>query len=128
MDRIKRFVADQTGYPIERLTPETRLQSDLRRAGDDGEWFFDGFEREFAVEMSTLRYDEHFYPEESLAATLSVVVILSTSLVWPWLIPLWTVLLYLYHRRIRRREAEIQISDLAMSAELHQWTYDYSRT
>jgi hypothetical protein len=136
LDRIKWLISDQQGYPIERITLDTRLQSDTGMAGDDGCDFLLRFEREFAVDMSPLRYDEHFEPEglpftDGLVFALVLALMLGTSFVWPWLMVGWAVALYFsfyfYFRRNARTEhaGEISVSDLLRSAGSRRWTYEY---
>jgi hypothetical protein len=128
LERIKWLIADQQGFPAERITLDTRLQADTGMAGDDGYNFLKRFEEEFAVDMDTLRYDEHFEPEGlSLAVGFAFALMVGTSCAWPWLIPAWALALYFYFRRSSRTEhpGEIRVSDVLRSAEAHHWTYDY---
>jgi acyl carrier protein len=128
--RVQQFISEQIDYPYDRITPETRLQSDLGIDGDDGAEFLDRFQQEFVVDMSMLQYAQHFGPEGipfSLGFKFMLIFILIglTTALMPWLIPLWVALIYFRYRR-RPSMAEICVSDLIRSAELHCWTYDYA--
>ena len=131
-ERIKQLIAEQQCYPIECITLQTRLQSDTGMAGDDGNEFLVRFQDELSVDLSTLRYYEHFGPEGvpftaglQLAAVFAVIFISSSAV--PWLIPVWAAALYFYFRHTSRIEhpGEIRVSDLLRSAEAHRWTFGY---
>lgn len=129
LHRIGRLISEEIGYPFELITPDTRLQSDTGMAGDDGADFLDSFQGEFTVDMSSLRYSDHFEPEGiPLPIGLGFVFAVVTCVFVPWLIPLWAAHGYFLYRRARARTAEIRVADLLRSAELHRWSYDYSHS
>ena len=124
---IRKLIFAEIGYPIERITLDTRLQADTGMAGDDGADFLDRFQREFTVDMASLRYDEHFEPEGiPLFVGFGFVFAAATSAFLPWLIPIWAGIGYFLWQRARSRTAQIRVSDLLRSAELHRWSYDYT--
>jgi hypothetical protein len=126
--RVKQLIAGETGYPIERITHETRLQADTGMAGDDGSDFLNHFQREFCVDMAPLRYSDHFEPEGiPLPIGLGFVFIVVTSVFTPWLIPVWVVIACFLYRRVHAHTAQIRVSDLLLSAELRRWSYDYKK-
>lgn len=132
LERIRRLIADQQGYPIERINADTRLQTDVGMAGDDGEEFLERFQSEFGVDMSTLRYGEHFEPEGLSFAGGSMLflvftLVIGTSIAWIGLIPVWAIAIYFYFRHRSRVEhpGEIRVTDLLRSAEAGQWSYHY---
>lgn len=132
LQQIIWLIADQTGCKAERITQESRLQTDLGVAGEDGYDLLVRFEEEFAIDMTPLRYDEHFEAEGiSLGAGLwifgFVLLILFTPFLWPWIIPIWAIAIFLFlrFRPHVERLKEIRVSDLVRSAEAQRWTYDY---
>ena len=58
-------MAEQTGVAREKLSLESRLSFDLGIEGDDAVELFDGFKREFEVDVSELHlyWDSYFAPE-----------------------------------------------------------------
>ena len=135
LDRIKKLIADQQGYPINRITMNTRLQADTGMEGDQGEVFLKRYQDELDVDMDTLRYNEHFVPRGLsisdgflFAGTLALIA--GSFVIAPWLVPLWVLSLFLYFHHVSYRKhlkhlGEIRVSDLLHSAETHHWDYHY---
>jgi hypothetical protein len=133
LDRIKQLIADQNGCRVERMPLETRLQTDIGMAGDDGFEFLHCFQNKFGVDMSSIRHDAHFDPEgfpvaAGLVYSVGLAIIVALSLAWPWLIPIWLAALFFSFRHQSRTErpGEIRVSDLLRSVEMRCWTYDYA--
>ena len=64
-ERLTEFVSKQTSVSAGRLTPHTRLFHDLGLDGDDAVEFFEVFEREFAVDLSGMDWNQHIEPESA---------------------------------------------------------------
>ena len=62
-NRVLNFVAKETAFKADRISPQTRLFHDIRIDGMDGEEFLFEFSKEFDVDMSNLVIDRHFGPE-----------------------------------------------------------------
>jgi Protein of unknown function (DUF1493) len=60
---VNRFIAEELGARVERLTLTTQLFRDLGVDGDDGCEFMAAFGRRFEVDMSEFRPRLHFGPE-----------------------------------------------------------------
>ncbi len=127
-EQVQWVVANETGNPPTRITMNTRIQSDLGVAGDDGEDLLVRFQKEFSVDMSSLRYDKHFEPEGvPLGYGLLACIAAFTSALFWWLIPIWLVLFYFRMQWPWSGDlpGEILVSDLVRSARLGRWDYPY---
>ena len=63
VQRVRAFVAVQTGYALEKITPETILASDVGLGGDDADCFLRDFCKEFDLPLrafSALDFKNHF--------------------------------------------------------------------
>lgn len=127
-ERVKGLVADETGKALDKISMETRLQSDLGVAGDDGEDLLVRFQEEFSADMSRLRYDAHFEAEGvPLGCGLLACIAAFTSALFWWSIPVWLALFYfrMHWPWSGDLPGEIRISDLVRSAHLGRWDYPY---
>lgn len=98
------WLTEQEGLSPEKVHLGTRLGEDLGMDGDDAVEFFERFSRRYAVEMSPIRWDEHFGPEASFNPF---------SLLMP---SFW---------RSRGKLLPITVKDLVVFAAKGRWTYDY---
>jgi len=142
-DRVRAFVARETGNPIENIGLETTLAGDLGLAGVDADQFLEAYMKEFAVapeSFAILDFDKHFGEAPAIRATPAgcVFVILFLFIVmiigWlaetygPWVflpVPLVVVILIvLCRRRLRAAKNavdEIRIRDLVDAAQAKKW-------
>ena len=105
---IRAFVADQTNYPLIKISQETRLASDLGVDGDDGADLIERFSREFIVDLKVFVFAVYFGPEGS-------VLFMLPALALSHLVPS-------YRRRQREKEShEITILHLARCAKAGYW-------
>jgi hypothetical protein len=49
------FVAENTGYPLEKIGPETMLAYDIGMFGDDAWEFFEAFAKRFSIDPESFR-------------------------------------------------------------------------
>jgi acyl carrier protein len=108
-ERVRAFVAEQCGVPLNRIEPPTTLFGDLGVDGDDAVQFFQAFAREFEVDVSGLDLTRHFGPEG----------------VWPWEV-VYSIILALWKRRKGTPEQKarldpIMVQDLISAASSRAW-------
>ena len=99
---ILAFVAEETAYPVEKITLETSVQKDIGVNGDDAEELMERFSKTFQVDMKEFQIDRYFYPEHYCTFSPLKVV--------QWLVgdrPYLT--------------DTIRIADLVKAAEHHRW-------
>ena len=65
-ERIAQFVANQAGVPLDRVRPDTRVETDLGVTGDDAAELLEAYAQEFHVDLSALEFLRHFGPEGCL--------------------------------------------------------------
>ncbi len=61
--KIISFVAEERAESAERVSLTTRLFEDLGLDGDDAVEFFEKYQGEFDVDLSSMEWDRHFGPE-----------------------------------------------------------------
>lgn len=66
LDEMIAFVAEQSGFPPERLRPETRLAHDLRLSGEKARSLMDVFAERFGVNLGDFQFLDHFNTEQNL--------------------------------------------------------------
>jgi acyl carrier protein len=99
--QIKKLIADECGYEIDGLNPETRLLHDLGVDGDDGIELLKAFAKKLDVDMTDLDVTKHFGPE----AGFNLIYYLFT---------------YFFHRD-ELKFVPITVSDMVVSAEAKKW-------
>ena len=128
-DLVRRFVAEATGYPLDRVQMETRPSEDLGVDGDDAVELLEAFVERFGVDLSELRFDRHFAPEGlpfSAGLILSLGAVgLMLLWVWAW----WAALLgaalvvVLWKRQAPNSYA-LRVRHLVVAAEMGRWDDD----
>src|SRR6266498_2708600 len=63
VERVYRFVAEETAYPLRRIRPDTTLLRDIGFDGDDADEFFQHFASRFRVDMTGFDISRHFHSE-----------------------------------------------------------------
>jgi hypothetical protein len=132
-ERVCAFVSQQTSYPEEKVSLDTRLAWDLGLAGDDAEEFFEAFSREFAVDptsLGTMGFEYHFGREGwGIEAVLAGVLLVPLCLLpWVWFGPYLGGLLLLSYcyrkmqeRRHGRGDIPIRVRHLVDAAQAGRW-------
>jgi len=62
-EKVRQFVSDFAGKPLERVMLPTRLEEDLGITGDDASDLIREFSARFAVDITGLEFHKHFGPE-----------------------------------------------------------------
>jgi hypothetical protein len=140
-EQVAQFVAKQTAFPIEQISPETSLAHDLGMSGDDAEAFFTAFVEKFDLDPDSLRTidfgrrfgrEGEFFWSACAVAIGIVLTLLVTSafglsiyLSGPLALPIVCLCLYLICKTTfakRRPEADdITLDDLVRAAERKKW-------
>ena len=102
--QVMAAVADQTGCPLSRLSPQTDLARDLGVDGDDASDLLLRLGEEFGINLENVRFDRHFGPE----AGFNPLALLLPSW-WRW----------------RRERLPVTIADLVEAARTHNWPIRY---
>ena len=108
IDAICKFVAEETNYPCNKLTPETRIGSDLGVAGDDASDLMEHFAERFDVDLKEFVFTDYFGSEGSAL----------------FIVPAFFLMRLVPSYRKRRREKdrhEITILHLALCAKAGHW-------
>lgn len=107
-ERVRQFLVTQMHYPAQKIRLETTLFGDMRTDGDDADYLFEAFGREFKVDLSELDLTRHFGPEGC----------------YPWA-PIYWLVLSLRHGtpEERARLEPITVRDLIRAATMGRWTY-----
>jgi acyl carrier protein len=132
-DRVRAFVARETGVRPARVTPDTSLVCDLGLAGDDAVDFFAAFANEFGVDpesLAALDYGREFGGEGvPVAAGCAVVVTVAVLAVAG--VPVWGFLVagagavgtWVAVARWRcAARGTVRVADLVAAAEAGRWT------
>ncbi|KVG35641.1 acyl carrier protein [Burkholderia ubonensis] len=110
-DQLEAFAREELGKPIFggplKLTPDTRIEEDLRLTGLDAVEFIDKWAETFGVEAQGFPYNRYFGPE-SLDVIQSVLGLFSKKHRDPELVPLTLGMLAEAMRRGRWNTAEIE--------------------
>jgi hypothetical protein len=138
LDRVKAFVAAQTGCPADHLTPRTRLGTDLGVWGMDGDEFIVAFADAFGLDPDSVLgvdWGEHFGVDGvSLGGFLGMAtlmlglfslglphrVVLAVGLLVALVMAAWPVLW-------SRPRVEVTVGDLVRAAEAGAWVPRRSR-
>lgn len=140
IERVRTFVAEQTGYPLKKTALDTRLAWDIGLAGDDAIEFFEHFSRAFDVDVESLRSldfrkhfgDEGMGPEGCLLGVLVLAlmtVLDPLGLPWCFSSIVALALLYLFGiawckylaRKNRHNKSLVMVSDLVEAAHAKRW-------
>lgn len=62
-EKIKQFAAKQASISNKNLNRQTRVEQDLGVTGDDAIEFIIAFGKEFNVDISRFKFENHFRPE-----------------------------------------------------------------
>ncbi|KVG84552.1 acyl carrier protein [Burkholderia ubonensis] len=110
-DQLEAFAREELGKPIFggplKLTPDSRIEEDLRLTGLDAVEFIDKWAETFGVEAKGFPYNRYFGPE-SLDVIKSVLGLFSKKHRDPELVPLTLGMLAEAMRRGRWNTAEIE--------------------
>ncbi|ACR29127.1 DUF1493 family protein [Burkholderia glumae] len=110
-DRLEAFAREELGRPIFggplKLTPDSRIEEDLRLTGLDAVEFIDKWAETFSIEAQGFPYNRYFGPE-SLDVIKSVLGLFSKKHRAPELVPLTLGMLAEAMRRGRWSTAEIE--------------------
>ncbi|KVO11696.1 DUF1493 family protein [Burkholderia ubonensis] len=110
-DQLEAFAREELGKPIFggplKLTPDSRIEEDLRLTGLDAVEFIDKWAETFGVEAQGFPYNRYFGPE-SLDVIKSVLGLFSKKHRDPELVPLTLGMLAEAMRRGRWNTAEIE--------------------
>ncbi|KVD25573.1 DUF1493 family protein [Burkholderia ubonensis] len=110
-DQLEAFAREELGKPIFggplKLTPDSRIEEDLRLTGLDAVEFIDKWAETFGVEAQGFPYSRYFGPE-SLDVIQSVLGLFSKKHRDPELVPLTLGMLAEAMRRGRWNTAEIE--------------------
>ncbi|KVP53630.1 acyl carrier protein [Burkholderia ubonensis] len=110
-DQLEAFAREELGKPIFggplKLTPDSRIEEDLRLTGLDAVEFIDKWAETFGVEAQGFPYNRYFGPE-SLDVIQSVLGLFSKKHRDPELVPLTLGMLAEAMRRGRWNTAEIE--------------------
>ncbi|RQR57398.1 DUF1493 family protein [Burkholderia sp. Bp9126] len=110
-DQLEAFAREELGKPIFggplKLTPDSRIEEDLRLTGLDAVEFIDKWAETFSVEAQGFPYNRYFGPE-SLDVIKSVLGLFSKKHRDPELVPLTLGMLAEAMRRGRWNTAEIE--------------------
>ncbi|TCW87135.1 acyl carrier protein [Burkholderia sp. SRS-46] len=110
-DQLEAFAREELGKPIFggplKLTPDSRIEEDLRLTGLDAVEFIDKWAETFSVEAQGFPYNRYFGPE-SLDIIKSVLGLFSKKHRDPELVPLTLGMLAEAMRRGRWNTAEIE--------------------
>ncbi|KVP40990.1 DUF1493 family protein [Burkholderia ubonensis] len=110
-DQLEAFAREELGKPIFggplKLTPDSRIEEDLRLTGLDAVEFIDKWAETFGVEAQGFPYNRYFGPE-SLDVIQSVLGLFSKKNRDPELVPLTLGMLAEAMRRGRWNTAEIE--------------------
>lgn len=110
-NKLEAFAREQLGRPLLggrlKLTPDSRLEEDLRLTGLDAVEFIDKWAEEFNVEAQGFPYDRYFGPE-SLDVIRSILGLFSRRFRDPELVPLTLGMLAEATRRGRWNTEEIE--------------------
>jgi len=98
---IRRILSRETGIPLDRITPASRLAEDLHMDGDDASDFFERFFDRFQVDASEFRFEKFFGQEAGALFPVSV------------LVPAF------------RKSVTITVRDLVQAAESARWRDPY---
>jgi hypothetical protein len=143
LDRAKRFVRDQTGFPLQDISLDTRLRDDIGLAGDDAYEFFLAFAKEFEVDrktFATFKIEKHFGNEGlSLLAPGCLILLLAVfvgglGVYWVALAMILVGVVQLlrdfvgFRGRSQEAHGEITVKDLVDAAEAKKWKSAVERT
>ncbi|KVG71011.1 acyl carrier protein [Burkholderia ubonensis] len=110
-DQLEAFAREELGKPIFggplKLTPDSRIEEDLRLTGLDAVEFIDKWAETFSIEAQGFPYNRYFGPE-SLDVIKSVLGLFSKKHRDPELVPLTLGMLAEAMRRGRWNTAEIE--------------------
>ncbi|KVD94280.1 acyl carrier protein [Burkholderia stagnalis] len=110
-DQLETFAREELGKPIFggplKLTPDSRIEEDLRLTGLDAVEFIDKWAETFGIEAQGFPYSRYFGPE-SLDVIKSVLGLFSKKHRDPELVPLTLGMLAEAMRRGRWNTAEIE--------------------
>ncbi|KWN97249.1 MULTISPECIES: DUF1493 family protein [Burkholderiaceae] len=110
-DQLETFAREELGKPIFggplKLTPDSRIEEDLRLTGLDAVEFIDKWAETFGIEAQGFPYNRYFGPE-SLDVIKSVLGLFSKKHRDPELVPLTLGMLAEAMRRGRWNTAEIE--------------------
>jgi Protein of unknown function (DUF1493) len=60
---LMNFVAGKTGYDVNKIKMDTKINFDVRIDGDDADEFMQNFAREFKVNLSDFEFNKYFSNE-----------------------------------------------------------------
>lgn len=60
---IAEYIANFTGYPLEKITLKTRINEDIKIAGDDAAELIKYFAIKHKISLKQFNFDDYFYPE-----------------------------------------------------------------
>ena len=101
-EQVRAFVARELCVSLSKVLLRSSLLRDLGVDGTDGVDLLQTFAREFDVDLSSVRWDQHFGPEAAFNPLCL-------------LLPSWW----------RRRFLPVTVADLVQFAGIHRWSYPY---
>lgn len=118
--QVIELLADQTGYPQERITMDTSIIDDLGVAGDDADELFQAFDERFGTNSQRIDYLRFFGHEG----------------VYPWTIFVWLfILLWGLFRLLagktfskkRKQEEDMKVSDFVETVVSKKWNTKFEQ-
>ena len=73
-------VAEQTGWNLRAITPDSEIEGDLGCTGDDARELMLRMEREFGIDMSRVDFSRHFGSEASAGWPIVVAMVVSVPM------------------------------------------------
>ncbi len=141
--RVREFISEWERIPLEKIELSTYIERDLGITGDDAEELIVAFQERFQVELSSFRFDQHFYPEVSLSIRSFLIALGAICLLSPigtvlirWGVPKWgTIVLLLacsgtiaWKIDISYRKEKhypLQVKHLVEAAKTQIWQFSY---